>query len=216
MSRFLALACLFLAVGCSSSRPDSAPGARGDVDSGPSLEARVDSLAARLELNDEQRESVAETLTERATALRTARALPTRRERRIAMERAQVEADSRIAATLTRAQRETYDVIRAERAETADPLVERQLARLREPLALTSEQEAAIAALLNEQADEIETLVDVYLRRGGQDVSDVRDEIRAIRESYDARIKAELTAVQIEALERLRRDEQRPGQRRRR
>lgn len=214
--RTLLLSVAVLSLAACSGTPDRASGARGDAPQGPTIEMRVDSLSARLDLNDDQRESVTETLTERATALRTARALPTRRDRRDAMERAQVEADSRIAASLTRAQRETYGEILAERAETKDPLVERQLSILRVPLSLTGEQETAIASILNAQADEIETLVDVYLRRGGQDVSDVRDEIRAIRERYITTIEGELTAEQIVSYKRLRDDANRPGRRRRR
>ncbi len=214
--RTLLFSVAVLSLAACSGTPDRASGARGDAPQGPTIEMRVDSLSARLDLNDDQRESVTETLTERATALRTARALPTRRDRRDAMERAQVEADSRIAASLTRAQRETYGEILAERAETKDPLVERQLSILRVPLSLTGEQETAIASILNAQADEIETLVDVYLRRGGQDVSDVRDEIRAIRERYITTIEGELTAEQIVSYKRLRDDANRPGRRRRR
>ena len=180
----------------------------------PSLDAQVDSLTARLALTEQQQESVRSALSVRSEALRAARGLPTRRERREAMERAQTEADSRIAASLTSAQRATYAEIRAERPVARDPQMERQLSLLRDELDLSAEQETAIAAILEKQTDEIEALIAGYQRTGGQEIPEVREEIQAIRERTDELIIAELTEQQADTYRRLRSDQQRPGRRR--
>ena len=179
-----------------------------------SLDAQVDSLTARLSLSEEQQASVRSALEVRAEAFRSARGLSSRRERRDAMERAQTEADARIAATLTSAQRETFAEVRAERPVVRDVRIERQLGLLRDELGLSAEQETAIASILEKQTDEIEALIAGYQRTGGQEIPEVQEEIQAIRERNDALIIAELTEQQADTYRKLRGEQQRPGRRR--
>lgn len=211
----LALPLLVLVLAaCGSSRADR-PGPDGPPPEAIStLDVQVDTLTARLELSEEQQASVRRALEQESAALRAARNLPDLQSRRAAALQARAEAGARIAAALTRGQREAYEAYRAEQEVGAyDPSVERQLARLRTRLDLNTEQESAIAFLLTQQVAEVESLVSQYLRQGGRDVDDVRDEIQEIRERYDDLIVAELTVEQAETYERMRSDERRPRRR---
>lgn len=216
MYRLSLLSIVLLLAACGSSRPDRSDDGP-DTPEGPSrIEVQLDSLTARLDLDEDQRESVRRALAQEAAALRAARGLPDLQSRRGAALQARAEAGARIAASLTRAQREAYDAYRAEQEVGGfDPSVERQLARLRARLDLTSDQEDAIASILERQVIEIEALVADYLRRGGRDVDDARGEIQEIRERYDTLIVVELTPEQAETYERLVADERRPRARRR-
>ncbi|MEM6326711.1 MAG: hypothetical protein AAF791_06280 [Bacteroidota bacterium] len=203
----LALLLIGTLTACASSRPDQREGdptrLGAEADSLVSA-ARVDEAAMldeRLDLTDDQEQSVRLALEAYRDALATARGLPDVRSRSALRERARVETDARILATLTGTQRETFETIRSERETELDPLVRRQIAFLTRVLLLTDEQQTAFGPLLTRRLEDLEPIQAQARREGTR--GNAQEEIQRVQEQYDAEILALLTAEQAEEYQEL-------------
>ena len=218
MPRLLLTALLFLASGCAASGPElQRDTAVPEPEASQPLVDPLAELDERLNLSESQERSIRRTLAARKDALAAARRQPDIRSRRVDAERARTEADARIIAALSPAQREIYEEIRAERPPTYDPAVARQLRLLDDRLTLTDEQTSQIGAILTRQVEEVEPLI-ARGRASGEGRDAIIEEINAIRDRTDAEIIEVLTEEQAVTYRRFREQQtgqRRPGRRRR-